>query len=256
MNRISALPGRAMSRATVHGLTQVAALVALAGLIACASNQASEGPAAGGPGPGYRAAGNEPFWLLRFGETTMDFTNLGDPDTVSVTRPPAEGLADGWRFSATSGGQPFTVRVEDLRCNDSMSGRPFPHTVEVNVNGRTYTGCGGDTASLLTGDEWTVTRLEGAETTGPQRPTLLFAADGALTGTGSCNRFHATYEITGEGIEIGPAAATRMACADPDANAQETRFFALLEQVTRFDIAEDGDLELFASDSPVIVGRR
>ncbi len=228
---------------------------ALAGLIACASNRAPELPPAGSPDAGYRAAGNEPFWLLRFGETTMEFTSLGDQDTVSVTRPPAQGIADGWRFSATSSGRPFTVLVEDRGCNDSMSGRPFPHTVEVDVNGRSYTGCGGDTASLITDREWTVTHLDDAETTGPQRPTMLFAADGSLSGSGSCNRYMGSYEITGEGIEIGPVAATRMACLEPDVSAQETRFFALLEQVTRFDIADDGSLELIAGDRPVIVAR-
>ncbi len=227
----------------------------LAGLIACASNRAPEPPPAGSPGAGYRAAGNEPFWLLRFGETTMEFASLGDADTVRVTRPAAEGIAGGWRFSATSGGQPFTVLVEDRGCNDSMSGRPFPHTVGVEVNGRSYTGCGGDTASLIIDREWTVTHLDGAETTGPQQPTMLFAADGSLSGSGSCNRYMGSYEITGEGIEIGPAAATRMACLEPDVSAQETRFFALLERVTRFDIADDGSLELLAGDRPVVVAR-
>jgi heat shock protein HslJ len=137
-----------------------------------------------------------------------------------------------------------------------MSGRPFPHTVVVAVNGETYTGCGGDTESLLVGEEWRVIRLEGREPTGLRRPTLLFAAGGVLTGDGGCNRFHATYEITGEGFAIGPVAATRMACAEPEANAQEGRFFSLLEQVTRFDIAEDGSLELFAMEHAVIVAQR
>jgi heat shock protein HslJ len=230
-------------------------VITLTALVACASNQAPEPPSAGSPEAGYRAAGNEPFWLLRFGETTMEFSSLSDPDTVSVTRPAAEGIADGWRFSTSSGGQPFTVRVEDRGCNDSMSGRPFPHTVEVDVNGRNYSGCGGDTASLIVGREWTVTHLEGAEITGPQRPTMLFGADGSLSGSGSCNRYAGSYQITGEGIEIGTAAATRMACLDPDVSAQETRFFALLEQVTRFDIAADGSLELLSGDQPVIVAR-
>lgn len=237
-------------------MTRLFALIALAALVACAPNPTADTPATGAPGAGYRAAGNEPFWLLRFDETTMEFTNLGDPDTIVVARPTAENLADGWRFAATHDGDPFIVRIEERRCNDSMSGRPFPHTAEVTAGGRTFSGCGGDTADLLTGAEWSVTRLGDAETTGAQRPTLLFESDGALTGTGGCNRFRATYQITGEGIEIGPALATRMACADAAANGQESRFFALLEEVTRFDIAADGSLQLLALDRPVIVARR
>lgn len=259
-------------------MSRYCALLPLAGLVACAPDPApgdpsggrdastaeNEAPAAAGQSPvaggpdhaGYRAGGNEPFWTLTFGETTMDFFDLGRGDTVRATRPDAEVVADGWRFTATPNGAPYLVEVRDRRCSDSMSGRPFPHTVTVTVNDRTYSGCGGDTGSLLTGEEWRVTHLEGTETTGRQSPTLLFASGGVLTGHGGCNRFRGTYEITGEGISIGPALATRMACADPEANAQETRFFALLEQVTRFDFAEDGSLELLAMDRPIIVAQR
>ncbi|CAN5812879.1 hypothetical protein BH23GEM3_BH23GEM3_14020 [soil metagenome] len=205
---------------------------------------------------GYRASGNEPFWTMTFGQTTMDFSELGDENTGSAIRPDPERLANGWRFTARSGERPFIAEIQERRCNDSMSGRPFPHTVTVTVHGQTYTGCGGDTAGLLTGDEWRVTRLESAETTGRRPPTLLFAADGALTGDGGCNLFRATYEITGEGIQIGPALATRMACVEPELNSQETQFFTLLEQATRFDIAEDGSLKLYVMDRPVIVARR
>lgn len=204
---------------------------------------------------GYRAAGNEPFWNVTFGATTMDFFRLGAQDTVRAPRPDPERRPSGWRFEATANQTPFVVEIEDRLCRDSMSGTPFPHTVSVTVGGMSYTGCGGETASLIAGTEWRVSSLEGAETSGRERPTLLFAGDGTLTGTGGCNRYSATYEITGEGIEIGPALATRMACIDAAANAQETSFFALLEQVTRFDIAGDGSLVLLAGDRPVITGR-
>ncbi|MEX1182707.1 MAG: META domain-containing protein, partial [Gemmatimonadota bacterium] len=202
-------------------------------------------PVGGSPdSAGYRAGGNEPFWTLTFGETTMDFADMGSTTTASADRPDAESLANGWRFTASADGRPFVVEIQVSRCNDSMSGRPFPHSVTVTVHGRTWTGCGGDTASLLTGQEWSVTHLEGVATSSQRQPTLSFAAAGALTGDGGCNQYRATYEITGEGIDIGPALATRRACAEPELNRQETQFFQLLEQVTRFDIAGDGSLEL------------
>src|SRR5690606_41593790 len=88
--------------------------------------------------------------------------------------------------------------------------------------------------------------------------TTLFRseADGALSGSGGCNRYRASYEVTGEGIRIGPAAATRIACPEPETNAQEMHFFDVLERVDRFDIAEDGSLVLYAFDEPVIVAAR
>ena len=240
-----------------HDLCRTPMILTLCGLLACAASPESESALGGSPDhAGYHAGGNEPFWTLTFGDTTMEFHDLGGKDTVRANRPAPERRADGWRFSATFDGAPFVVLVQDGRCSDSMSGRPFPHTVIVTAREQTYTGCGGDTASLLTGAEWHVTRLDDAATIERTRPTLRFATDGSLTGNGGCNLFHATYEITGEGIAIGPAAATRRACAEAEANAQESRFFALLEQVTRFEIAEGGNLVLLAMDHPVIVAQR
>jgi heat shock protein HslJ len=217
-------------------------------------------PARSGPDSpdhaGYRAGGNEPFWTITFGETMMDFADMGTTTEGSATRPDPERLEGGWRFTAESGGRPFVVEIEDRYCQDSMSARPFPHSVTVMVDGQTYTGCGGDTASLLTGDEWRVTRLEGDATDARRQPTMSFGAGGALTGHGGCNRYRAAYEITGEGVEIGPPIATLMACAEPELNEQETRFLALLDSVTRFDISDDGSLQLYAMDGAVIIARR
>ena len=42
-------------------------------------------------------------------------------------------LGDGWRFNATSVSRPFVVEIRDVKCSDSMSGMPFPHTVSVKI---------------------------------------------------------------------------------------------------------------------------
>jgi len=247
-------------------LLRLAAPLLLAGPVACGSppdpepqseleEEAVEEAVADPVPVGYVARGNEPFWSLTFGEGTIELARLGASDTIRAERPTAERLEDGWRFEASAAGEPYVVRIERRLCHDTMSGRPFPHTVEVTVAGERLTGCGGDTAALLTGEEWRVVRLEDQEPVDPA-PTLRFEPDGSLTGTGSCNRYRATYEITGEGIVLGPAAATRMACPQPGVDAQEMRFFAALERVTRFDLTEDGSLVLLALDTPVVVARR
>ena len=202
---------------------------------------------------GYRAGGNEPFWTLRLSRTTMHFADMGIADSTQTALPEIRTVASGWRLAATANGRPFVAEIERKGCNDSMSGRPFPHTVTVTVNGRTYSGCGGETASLLTGEGWRVVRLDGNPTAATP-PTLAFAGD-AITGTGGCNTYRAAYRITGEGVEIGPVGATKRACAEPALNQQETRFFGLLDQVTRFDLV-DGRLELYAADRAVIVAER
>lgn len=228
------------------------------GLVACATPPAQEAADATSPAStGYRASGNEPFWHLTFGETTIDLSVLGrDELSRSAARPEPEAAGNGWRYRTAANGQPLTVRIEVRRCNDSMSGRPFPHTVSVTVGGETFKGCGGDTASLLTGNKWAVDELDGVPVPGSHPPTLLFASDGALTGTGGCNQFRSSYEITGEGIRIGAIRVTLRACADSAANERETRFLTLLQHVSRFDIAEDGSLLLFQGDTLVMKASR
>lgn len=240
----------------------VATLCLLAFAAACGSPSggvAPPEPPAASPTPdaGYRVGGNEPFWQVNFGATTIEFEDIGGETRVSAARPDPQVTANGWRFAASAEGRPLVVEIERRFCQDSMSARPFPHTVRITLDGRAFEGCGGDTASLLTGADWRVTEIEGRPVVGASPPTMLFGTDGSLTGTGGCNRYRATYEIAGDGgLAIGPAAATRMACAEQALNEQETRFFALLERADRFDVVEDGSLQLYAVDAVVITARR
>lgn len=203
---------------------------------------------------GYRAGGNEPFWNIVLTDSTMDFEHVGTEIVASVVKPEPTATATGWQFSTLANGQPFVMAVAAEGCNDSMSGRPFPHTVKVTVHGETYEGCGGDTATLLTGDEWRITQIQGTDTAS-EGPTMTFGTDGFISGNATCNNYRASYEITGEGITIGPAMATKMACVEEARTQQEVRFLSALEQVTRFDVVE-GRLQLYAQDTIVLVGDR
>lgn len=62
--------------------------------------------------------------------------------------------------------------------------------------------------------------------------TMSFAGDGKLSGSAGCNRYTATYTSDGPKLAIGPAAATRMACAQPEGvMEQERQFLNALETV-------------------------
>ncbi len=87
------------------------------------------------------------------------------------------------------------------------------------------------------------------------RATLNFGADGRLHGRSSCNNYNTSCKLTGEGLSIGKAAGTRMAC-EPPFMAQVQRFLAILQGTTRFEIAADGALVLHAADGRTIVARR
>ena len=69
---------------------------------------------------------------------------------------------------------------------------------------------------------------------------LQFHEDGQLAGR-ACNNYRGGYERDDGGLRlVGPIAATRMACPEPDGiMAQEAAYFAALERVASYQI--DGD---------------
>ena len=136
-----------------------------------------------------------------------------------------------------------------------MSGMFYPLTVTVERPEGVLSGCGGEPASLLLGPEWVVESIDGARLIGNSRVTIAFQEDGRVAGLASCNRYLATYELTGEGLSIAGGASTMMAC-EPSLMAQERRFLDALAAVTRFEIAPDGALVLVAGDRPRLIARR
>lgn len=205
---------------------------------------------------GYTARGNEPFWSLEIDGGTLSFDHFDRAD-ADAPLPEPERTAEGYRFAAEADGQPFTVEIAESVCYDSMSARPFPHEVTVTVHGETYTGCGGETASLLTGEPWRVTRVLGVPLPEGFEQTLHFGAQGSLSGNAGCNGYSASYEIAGDGgLSIGAATATERACAIADRNRLERRLLDLLAEVDRFGFTDDGDLELYRRDEPVLIAER
>jgi uncharacterized membrane protein len=96
-------------------------------------------------GVDFRGVGQEPGWmidiyqrdrivvLLDYGETLIEF-----PRTEPTY--PVEGVT---RYDTRSDeGGALGVSIRRFPCQDSMSGEAFPATVEINISGRTLSGCG------------------------------------------------------------------------------------------------------------------
>jgi heat shock protein HslJ len=70
--------------------------------------------------------------------------------------------------------------------------------------------------------------------------TAIFGEDGTLSGYAGCNNYNTTYEVDGDNISIGPAAATRMFCPEPDGiMVQEVQYLAGLETASTYLIGVD-----------------
>jgi heat shock protein HslJ len=98
-----------------------------------------------------------------------------------------------------------------------------------------------DNSKLLEGHAWKATEVAGVPSLVTQRGveiTAVFAA-GKLAGSGSVNRYTATYETqAADKIKISQPAATAMA-GPPAAMAQEQAYFSALAKAASFAVTAD-----------------
>ena len=220
-----------------------------------AGTQAGPEVAAALAGP-LRGHGNEPSWRLEIVDGQLRFETLSPG--VRVEGPASAQRVDGgiaYRLATQPATGPLQARVDDRVCVDTMSGMPYPKAIAVEYAGRRWLGCGGEPAALLHGAEWVVEDIGGAGIIDRSRVTLVFDAEGRVTGQGPCNRYAGSYTLTGENLRFGRTAATMRACAKA-LMTQERRFFDLLASIDRFGFSPDGALYLIARDATRIVARR
>ena len=114
----------------------------------------------------YSAMGQEPGWRLDIFADTFTLDYAYGEKSVSGDLPDAEytdGTTHYFAFpDSNNDGNMVEIIISDEYCADIMSGRPFPDKVVVMVNDEMLQGCGGETATLLTANDWTVTSLNGA----------------------------------------------------------------------------------------------
>jgi heat shock protein HslJ/uncharacterized membrane protein len=102
----------------------------------------------------FRAVGQEPGWQLeiRMG-SEMRFTY--DYGQGSAVTPAAHAVLDartGTRsFHARTEANDLRVEIVPVKCEDAMSGKPYPATVTVTLNDRSFRGCGEPLATPFQG---------------------------------------------------------------------------------------------------------
>jgi heat shock protein HslJ len=99
--------------------------------------------------------------------------------------------------------------------------------------------------ALLSGTNWLVTSYNNGKQAlvsplAGSVITLLFGADGIVSGSTGCNNYSAAYTLDGEVLTIGPAALTRMMCAEPEGiMEQETAYLAAMSSASAYTIEGD-----------------
>ena len=203
----------------------------------------------------FRARGNEPNWSLEIGSDKIVFTDHARQARTSVETPRPARIEGGIEYVAGTAANPLRVSVIDKLCADTMSGMPFPKTVEVRSDaGPPLRGCGGEPVELLVG-KWNVRAIDGEAVPAGAEGTLRFDANGIISGKAFCNNFTGPYVLTGEGLSFANLATTMMACDEP-LGSLETKLHAVLKAVARFEIAPDGALVLRTNDGRSVVAQR
>jgi len=202
----------------------------------------------------YAAAGNEPGWSLGISDGQITLLTDYGQQRRSASLPPIR-VRDG-AYVLTLADPTLEIAVREDLCHDSATGMPYPDSLTLTDGAKTLTGCGGDPLSLLSGADWVVETIAGTETPDAPKPTLAFGDSDRVTGSSGCNRYTAAFSLTGEGVSIGQAASTMMACS-PELMTRERAFLDALAAVARFDVdPAAGTLRLIGADDQLLISAR
>ena len=90
------------------------------------------------------------------------------------------------------------------------------------------------TVGTLSANEWQLVSIDGKALPADAKPPVIHFEREGIRGFAGCNRFTASVKETTPGvIEVGPAAATRMACPEPEMDLEQT-FLAGLAKVNGY----------------------
>lgn len=217
----------------------------------------TDGFAAGELALPFRARGQEPGWFMaaETGSVTL-VTGFGERSvTLPLRRIEQQGAIT--RLHATNAQHRLVAEVERSVCNDTMSDIPFPYRVIVELDGEHLSGCGGESLDLLTGATWVVEDLDRGGIIDRSRISLEFLVElgqRRVAGLASCNRYFASFQLTGESLTFDRPGSTMMACA-PSLMAQEQKFLRILQGVRSFDIDPTGALILRGPEGTLLARR-
>jgi heat shock protein HslJ len=236
----------------------IASIASAALLIACATvSRAADSPSLDGtawvlsslPGRELLAGARA---TLRFGDGRASGTDGCNRYALSYTTSGSSVTIDASGISTRMACPPevmeqaaaFTARLTSARSYRVEAGQ-----LELLGDDRTLLATFAPQRQAVAGTSWRVVgynngRQAVVSVLGGSTLTMAFSADGQVSGSAGCNHYVATYSESGTMLTIGPAAATRKMCVQPEGiMEQEQQFLKALETVAT--ARQEGDrLEL------------
>ncbi len=93
----------------------------------------------------------------------------------------------------------------------------------------------------LVNTSWTVVSIAGAPTLAEARPTMTFAQDATVSGSGGCNQYSGAFRTGGDAFAVAEVSSTLMGC-DGDRGRQEGAFLGALQGANTWRQDENGNL--------------
>lgn len=198
----------------------------------------------------FKATGNEPFWGITLGKEQTVFTSLipGKEKIIFSSVDPVKAMdANVKMYKLSNENATATVTIQQLDCQDSMSGAISPYKVSIEIKNNSeleskkVEGCGKYITDYRLHDIWVLEELNGYKVfqADYQRelPRIeIHAQENTFMGFGGCNSISGTLFYEKDVLRFTKVISTLMACA---AGNKESEFTKALQSVTTYSIGDN-----------------
>ncbi|MBS7254790.1 META domain-containing protein [Flavobacterium branchiicola] len=214
----------------------------------------------------FKATGNEPFWGIKIGNEQIVFTSLitGKENIIFPAVEPIKAMDANVRmYKVSNETASGTITIQQLDCQDSMSGVISPYSVKVEIKNNSelqaekLNGCGKYLTDYRLHDIWVLEELNGYKVfvTDFQKefPRIeINAAENRFMGYGGCNSVTGQIFFEKDLLRFTKVVSTLMAC--PSGN-KEGEFLKALQSATKYSI-ENNRLTLSNPSAKLLVFRK
>lgn len=198
----------------------------------------------------FKATGNEPFWGLTIGKEKTVFTSLikGKENLVFSSVEPIRAMdANVKMYKLSNSTSSATVTIQQMDCQDSMSGAISPYKVSVEIKNnsetdfKTIEGCGKYITDYRLHDIWVLEELNGKTVSisdfQKELPRIeIYAAENRFMGFGGCNSINGSIFYEKDLLRFTNVISTLMACASGN---KEDEFTKALQSSTTYSIGNN-----------------
>lgn len=214
----------------------------------------------------FKATGNEPFWAITIGQEKTVFTSLIE-GKEKLTFSSVESIkamdANVKMYKLSNSTATATVTIQQLDCQDSMSGVISPYKVSVEIKNNSeleskkLDGCGKYNTDYRLHDIWVLEELNGFKVfiTDFQKelPRIeINSSENRFMGFGGCNAISGSIFYEKDVLRFSKVASTMMACGPGN---KEDQFTKALQSTTTYSIG-DNRLTLSNPSGKLLVFRK